>query len=169
MRDAPAKRSTTIPPGAVWRLDLRVYYEDTDFSGFVYHASYLRFLERARTEWLRAIGFEQGELKQADAVAFAVRRIEIDYIRPAKMDDSLSVETRMRRLGGASIDFEQTIMRGVEQLVAAFVAVAMLKDGRPSRIPLQMKKRIVQAAAERSARERSNPAHLQRPIEPRDD
>src|SRR5271169_4948729 len=86
---------------AVHRLDLRVYYEDTDFSGYVYHASYLRFLERARTEWLRAIGFEQGDLKQGDGVTFAVRRIEIDYMRPAAMDDALTVETQIARIGGA--------------------------------------------------------------------
>ena len=91
------------------RLAVRVYYEDTDFSGLVYHASYLRFLERGRTEWLRGLGFEQRRLEQADALTFAVHRLEIDYLRPARMDDELIVLTRVRRLGGASIDFRQTI------------------------------------------------------------
>ena len=170
MRDAPARRSATLTPDVVWRLDLRVYYEDTDFSGFAYHVSYLRFLERARTEWLRAIGFEQGDLKQGEALTFAVRRIAIDYLRPAAMDDALTVETHIRRIGGASIAFEQTVVRGGEQLVAANVSVAMLKNGRPARIPDRMKARILQATGRTApAGDASDPANLQRPVKPRDD
>ena len=146
MKDYSDDDSATVLAGESWRLSLRVYYEDTDFSGYVYHASYLRFLERARTEWLRSIGFEQRDLKRSDALTFAVRRIEIDYVRPAAMDDALTVHTRIRRTGGASIDFEQTIARGGEILVEAIVSVALLKSGRPARMPIAMKARILQAA-----------------------
>jgi acyl-CoA thioester hydrolase len=136
MKDSPDNDSAAVPKGESWRLSLRVYYEDTDFSGHVYHASYLRFLERGRTEWLRAIGFEQRDLKRSDALTFAVRRVEIDYVRPAAMDDALTVHTRLRRIGGASIDFEQIITRGAEKLVGAIVSVAVLKSGRPARMPV---------------------------------
>jgi acyl-CoA thioester hydrolase len=157
--------SAAIPPRALARLQLRVYYEDTDFSGYVYHASYLRFLERARTEWLRALGFAQGDLKQEDAVTFAVRRIEIDYLNPARMDDSVIVETRLRRLGGASVDFEQTIARGSQTLVSAFVGRVLLKNGRPARMPNLIRDRI---AAAKDAAE-SIPPDFERSVEPRDD
>jgi acyl-CoA thioester hydrolase len=157
--------SAAIPAGATARFRLRVYYEDTDFSGYVYHASYLRFLERARTEWLRAIGFAQGDLKQAEAVTFAVRRIEIDFLKPACMDDALIVETRIRRVGGASVDFEQTIKRGSKALVSAFVGVVLLRRGRPARMPTLMRERI---AAAKDAANSSDPADLERSIEPRD-
>jgi acyl-CoA thioester hydrolase len=118
---------------------IRVYYEDTDFSGRVYHASFLRFLERGRTEWLRARGFEQGELAVSSAIAFAVRRIEIDYLKPALMDDLLTVETTIVRIGGASIDFLQQILRGEEKVARAKVSVAALSNGRPARLPQIMR------------------------------
>ena len=79
--------------------ELRVYYEDTDFSGLVYHASYLRFLERGRTEWLRALGVSQSDTHATDALAFVVRQMRIDFIKPAKMDDILRVETGLGLLG----------------------------------------------------------------------
>ena len=154
-------------PTAASRFGLRVYYEDTDFSGFVYHASYLRFLERARTEWLRALGFAQGELKSDGAVTFAVRRLTIDYLKPAAIDDALVVETRVRRLGGASIDFEQGVSRGGERLASALVSVAMLRNGRPARIPPSMRAKIGEAAG--IPPKGSVAAHFERPVEPRDD
>jgi acyl-CoA thioester hydrolase len=121
------------------RLNLRVYYEDTDFSGRVYHASYLRFLERGRTEWLRAQGFEQRQLAASAAVVFAVRRLEIDYLRPALMDDLLAIETTIAAVGGASIDFLQFVLRGEEKIVRASVNVVALSDGRPMRLPRDMR------------------------------
>jgi acyl-CoA thioester hydrolase len=121
---------------------LRVYYEDTDFSGRVYHASYLRFLERGRTEWLRSQGFEQRELAASAALVFAVRRIEIAYLRPALMDDLLAIETRIDAVGGASIDFVQEVFRGDEKLVKAAVCVAALSNGRPTRLPRDMRERF---------------------------
>ncbi len=117
------------------RLDVRVYYEDTDFSGRVYHASYLRFLERGRTEWLRARGFGQRELASAGSVLFAVRRIEIDYLRPALMDDLLTIETTIAAIGGATVDFRQSVVRGEEMLANALVCVVALSNGRPARLP----------------------------------
>jgi acyl-CoA thioester hydrolase len=125
------------------RLTLRVYYEDTDFSGRVYHASYLRFLERGRTEWLRAQGFEQRELAVGSALVFAVRRIEVDYLRAASMDDLLTVETRIAAIGGASVDFAQAVLRGDDKIVRAIVGVAALSDGRPVRLPREMRERFL--------------------------
>ena len=116
-------------------FSIRVYYEDTDFSGRVYHASYLRFLERGRTEWLRARGFTQRDLAQASGVIFAVRSMHIDYLSPALMDDLLEVETAAAAVRGASIEFQQRISRDQSELVAAKVLVAAIRDGRPTRIP----------------------------------
>lgn len=118
---------------------LRVYYEDTDFSGVVYHASYLRFLERGRTEFIRACGIDQQKLHRETGVYFVVRRMEIDWIRPALMDDELVVETAPAKLGGASMVLSQRILRGEDVLTTAEVVVAILKDGRPTRLPESFK------------------------------
>ena len=112
-----------------------MYYEDTDFSGVVYHASYLRFLERGRTEFIRACGIDQQKLHRDTGVYFVVRRMEIDWIRPALMDDELIVETAPAKLGGASMVLTQRILRGEDVLTTAEVVVAILKDGRPTRLP----------------------------------
>lgn len=118
------------------RHELRVYYEDTDFSGLVYHASYLRFLERGRTEWLRALGLHQGDIHAGAApYVFVVRRMTIDWLKPARMDDWLAVETRLAELRGASAELAQTIWRGPERLLAARVAIACVSSGRPRRLP----------------------------------
>src|SRR5215469_12641349 len=128
--------------GSADRLALRVYYEDTDFSGRVYHASYLRFMERGRTEWLRARGFAQNEMAKDAAITFVVRRLTIDFIKPAAMDDLLNVETRLVRLGGASFDFAQAILRGETILVEAGVDVVALRDGRPARLPQSLRAQL---------------------------
>ncbi len=125
-------------------LELRVYYEDTDFSGRVYHASYLRFLERGRTEWLRRLGIEHRELETSSGVVFAVRSLQIDYFAPAVMDDLLRVETEISGLRGASIQFLQRILRDNQRLVAATVLVAAIRDGRPSRIPDPLRRVLAQ-------------------------
>ena len=117
---------------------VRVYYEDTDFSGAVYHASYLRFMERARTEFLRALGVEQGAAMAgggAEKFAFVVRSMQIDWLRPARMDDQLVVETRLEKLGAAALDLNQRALRGDELLVEAKVRIACVVDGRAARIP----------------------------------
>jgi acyl-CoA thioester hydrolase len=123
-------------------LDLRVYYEDTDFSGRVYHASYLRFMERGRTEWLRALGFEHGALAGEQGVAFAVRSLAIEFFAPAVIDDLLRVETRMTAIRGAAIEFSQLILRRGERIAEARVRVVALKNGRAARIPRELRARL---------------------------
>ena len=120
-------------------LPVRVYYEDTDFSGVVYHASYLRFLERGRTDFLRAGGVDQSTLHAGEGLIFAVRRITIDYLLPARMDDVLLVETRTAEVRGASLVIAQRIARGAETIVTADVRVAALVGGRPARIPDELR------------------------------
>ncbi len=115
-------------------LRIRVYYEDTDFSGVVYHASYLRFLERGRTEYLRARGIESSTLL-AEGLAFAVYRMSLEFVRPARMDDEICVETRVGALGGASIEMIQKISRGAELLLEARVRIAIVAGGRATRLP----------------------------------
>lgn len=125
------------------RLPVRVYYEDTDFSGVVYHASYLRFLERGRTEILRASGVDQSMLHaEGRGLFFAVRRMTIDYLKPARMDDVLSVETTTTDVRGATLDVEQRILRGDDVLITAQVLVASLAGGRPVRIPDALRLRL---------------------------
>ena len=114
---------------------VRVYYEDTDFSGIVYHASYLRFMERGRTNYLRLIGadhralFEQAE-KEAPGFSFVVRHMGIDFKKPAYMDDVLSIVTTPEEVKGASVTLNQKVMRGEELLVEAHVQVAFISGGR---------------------------------------
>jgi acyl-CoA thioester hydrolase len=119
---------------------VRVYYEDTDFSGVVYHASYLRFLERGRTEFLRAAGVAQNALFAADPpLALAVRRMAIEFERPARMDDELAVTTRLVDIGGASLALDQEIRRGAERLVRAEAIVACIGAGRAVRLPAALR------------------------------
>jgi acyl-CoA thioester hydrolase len=120
------------------RLSIRVYYEDTDFSGLVYHASYLRFMERARTEMLRALGMDQRALLEGAAGApifFVVRSMDIDFQRPATMDDLLTVETQALEIGGASFMLEQRVLREAELLVRAKVRIVCVEAGRARRLP----------------------------------
>lgn len=113
-----------------------MYYEDTDFSGVVYHANYLRFLERGRTELLRSAGVEQSRLHgQGSGLNFAVRRMTIDYLKPAHMDDLLTIETQVSELRGASLRMGQRIKRGEVELVRAEVLVAVLSGGKPAKLP----------------------------------
>jgi len=119
------------------QLPVRIYYEDTDFSGVVYHASYLRFMERGRTEYLRLSGVDHNALLQGDTpLAFAVRRMQIDFTRPARIDDLLSVQTRFIAARGARIEARQSVLRGEEVLVSADVQIACIDlEGRPRRLP----------------------------------
>lgn len=117
-------------------LPIRVYYEDTDFSARVYHASYLRFLERGRTEILRAVEVAQSDLHaEMGGLAFVVRKMNIDFLGAAVMDDVLTVVTRSKEMRGASMTLEQEVRRGDEVLVRADVMVAAVRDGRAVRIP----------------------------------
>ena len=121
---------------------IRVYYEDTDFSGVVYHASYLRFMERGRTEMLRSHGIDQGAVLAGEATerfGFAVRAMTIDFLKPARMDDLLTIETDVMEIGGASMELAQRVKRGDEVLIAAQVRIACVVDGKPCRIPAQIR------------------------------
>ena len=120
------------------RLLQRVYYEDTDFSGLVYHARYLHFLERGRTDYLRCLGVEQRELITADeeGLVFVVHRMEIDFKAPARMDDVLTVQTHTEKAGGAKMVLTQEIRRDDTLLIAAKVIIAVINaSGRPRRLP----------------------------------
>jgi acyl-CoA thioester hydrolase len=124
-------------------LTIRIYYEDTDFSGFVYHASYLRFMERARTEILRAIDFDHRRLWDEKREGFVVRKMTIDYQRPAQMDDVIAVTTSAEDVRAASLVLRQTVTRGGEVLVAATCQCAYLRAGRPARMPDRMRREMM--------------------------
>ncbi|SPH24606.1 Acyl-CoA thioesterase YbgC [Defluviimonas aquaemixtae] len=127
----------------IHRFSLRVYYEDTDLAGIVYYANYLRFIERARSEWVRGLGIDQGRLKSEEGIAFAVRRVEADFLRPAKFDDVLTVETRLGGVTGARIMLDQAVLRGNERLFQAGVTLVCLKDsGTPARLPADVRRSI---------------------------
>lgn len=120
------------------RLTQRVYYEDTDFSGLVYHARYLHFLERGRTDYLRCLGVEQSALIGIDdeGLVFVVHRMELDFKAPARMDDVLEIRTVTTRAGGAKMVLEQEIRRNGDLLTAARVVIAVVnRNGRPRRLP----------------------------------
>lgn len=125
---------------------IRVYYEDTDLGGIVYYANYLKFIERARTEWVRGLGIDQTRLKAEEGILFAVRRVEADYLKPARFDDELVVETRFEAATGARIMIEQTVLRQGERLFHAHVTLVCLSEsGHAARIPASVRARIVPA------------------------
>jgi len=122
------------------RQHVRVYYEDTDFTGIVYHASYLRYMERGRTNYLRLLGADQRALfeqtaREAPGFAFVVRSMTIDFRKPARMDDVLEIVTEPREVKGASVVLHQRVTRGGETLVEADVRVAFVSGGRVRPIP----------------------------------
>lgn len=121
----------------------RVYYEDTDLAGIVYYANYLKFIERARTEWVAGLGIDQMALKAREGIVFAVRRVEADFLRPAKFGDDLLVETVLQMLGGARIGLEQVVTRGGERLFVAVVTlVCLTEDGHAARLPADLRARL---------------------------
>ncbi|MGB8622503.1 MAG: tol-pal system-associated acyl-CoA thioesterase [Paracoccaceae bacterium] len=129
----------------IHRFPVRVYYEDTDLAGIVYYANYLKFIERGRTEWVRGLGIDQGRLKAEEGIVFAVRRVEADYLAPGRFDDLLDVETRARRITGARIELIQRVLRGDEVLFTAAVTLAALTgDGRPARLPADIRRLLAQ-------------------------
>ncbi len=121
--------------GRVHRLPVRVYYEDTDFTGLVYHANYLKFFERGRSDFLRAVGISHVELAAADT-AFAVTRIDIRYLKAARIDNALTVLTSLEMAGGARMTFAQSLLRGEEVVSNASVEVCCISmTGRAKRAP----------------------------------
>jgi acyl-CoA thioester hydrolase len=124
---------------------MRVYYEDTDFSGAVYHASYLRFMERGRTELLRALDIYQAALHSGQAgtpFGFVVRAMQIDFLKLARMDDVIAVDTDVIGVRGASAELGQRILRGGEVLVTAGVRVAAVANGRAFRLPAEIRAKL---------------------------
>lgn len=125
------------------RFTLRVYYEDTDLAGIVYYANYLKFIERARTEWVRDLGIDQGALKAETGIVFAVRRVEADYLSPAKFDDELTVETSLVKETGARLVLAQDVARGETMLFRAVVTlVALTEAGTPARLPADIRRKL---------------------------
>jgi acyl-CoA thioester hydrolase len=138
MSNIPLSGALT-PDGHV--LTQRVYYEDTDFSGVVYHARYLHFMERGRTDFLRCLGVEQAKLHAAEGegMAFVVHRMEIDFKSSARMDDVLTIVTRSEKAAGAKLVLAQEIRVGERLVVAARVTIAVVnRTGRPRRLPADL-------------------------------
>ncbi|WP_375691952.1 tol-pal system-associated acyl-CoA thioesterase [Pseudooceanicola sp. LIPI14-2-Ac024] len=123
----------------IHQFELRVYYEDTDLAGIVYYANYLKFIERARSEWVRAHGIDQVRMK-AQGTVFAVRRVEADYLSPAKFDDQLVVETEPEQVTAARIVLKQVVKRSGEELFTALVTLVALNEaGHPVRLPADLR------------------------------
>jgi len=123
-------------------LPLRVYYEDTDMAGIVYYANYLRYIERARSDWVRGLGIDQNAMK-AQGLVFAVRRVEADYLMPARLDDELIVETEVVQVTGARLVMDQVVRRGKDRLFHAVVTVVVITDaGQPARMPANIRQML---------------------------
>ena len=119
---------------------VRVYFEDTDVGGVVYYANYLKYLERARSEWLRALGFDQGRLMAETGLGFAVRSIAAEYLKPARLDDELRVTVALERHGTASMTIAQQAWRGDTLLADGEIRIGCVDDGtfKPRRIPIDV-------------------------------
>lgn len=130
--------------GRLHRLPVRIYYEDTDFSGLVYHANYLRFFERGRSDFLRLAGVHHNELLEgAEPLAFAVNKIIVEFLKPARIDDALTVKTAFETTRGPRIFIVQTLERGGETLVKADVQVCCISlTGRPRKPPALLLERL---------------------------
>ena len=124
------------------RFSIRVYYEDTDLAGIVYYANYLKFIERARSEWVRELGIDQVQMK-ADGIVFAVRRVEADYLAPAKYDDELVVETAMEEGSGVRLVCRQEVKRGSDVLFSAIVTIICMNEaGAVVRLPAAIRRPV---------------------------
>ena len=118
---------------------LRVYYEDTDMAGIVYYANYLRFIERGRSDWVRDVGMDQNAMKDGQGIVFAVRRVEGDYLAPARLDDVLEVRTVLSSAKGARFVMDQEVWRDETLLFRAVVTIAVMTlQGRPARLPAEI-------------------------------
>jgi acyl-CoA thioester hydrolase len=126
-----------VPPAPRFSIPCRIYWEDTDAGGVVYYANYLKFMERCRTDWLRALGIDQQRLRADRLLQFVVVSVTVDFLRPAVLNDEVLVTAELERLSGATIAFRQTIMRGDVQLIDANTRVACLDSGtlKPRPIP----------------------------------
>jgi acyl-CoA thioester hydrolase len=133
-----------MPQSRVFAWPVRVYYEDTDAAGVVYYANYLKFMERARTEWLRAEGFEQTGLADEHGVSFVVTSLSIEYVKPGRFNDSLQVTVELIKVGAGHIRLNQRVLRGEEVLATGAVKVACvaLRTLRPVRMPQPLARRL---------------------------
>lgn len=121
------------------QFPIRVYYEDTDMAGIVYYANYLRYIERARSDWVREIGIDQNAMRD-EGLVFAVRRVEADYMSPAKFDDELQVETSVEQVTAARLVLKQVVKRNEEPLFQAVVTIVCIADtGAPARLPANIR------------------------------
>jgi acyl-CoA thioester hydrolase len=133
---APRRSPGRDPAGLSHSFPLRVYYEDTDAAGMVYHANYLKFAERGRSEMLRSLGFPHRKLGREEGVGFAVRRCAVDYLAPARLEDALTVDTTLADVGAATLKLRQQIRRNGELLADIDILIACIgRDGRPRRLP----------------------------------
>lgn len=122
---------------------IRVYYEDTDMAGIVYHANYLKFIERARSDWVKEQGLDQNRMREEDGVVFVVRRIEADYLAAAKYDDALEVRTTVKSMTGVRLIMGQEVFRGEEVIFRAEVtAVCVTREGHPARLPAVLRQHV---------------------------
>ena len=139
---------TAAETRAAFHFPVRVYYEDTDMAGVVYYANYLRFLERARTEWLAALGFELATVEREHGIAFVVHHVDIRYHQPARLGDRLDVTATLEELGRARMLMQQDVRRGPQTLVEARVTLACLDrfNWRPARIPAPLAARMEKLA-----------------------
>jgi acyl-CoA thioester hydrolase len=136
MKHVPSPHAFTIP--------VRVYYEDTDAAGVVYYANYLRYFERCRTDWMRAIGHEQAEMTRDHGVVFAVRSVTVDYLRPARLDDALTVGLELEKMGRAQVVLRQFVRRGDEELVTGTVQIVCvnLEKMKSTAIPEHLRTKL---------------------------
>jgi len=138
------------PQAPAFEWPVRVYYEDTDAGGVVYHARYLHFFERARTEWLRSLGYEQTRLRYEQGILFAVRKMRLDFVRPARLDQALRLTVVLRNWGHASLDFDQQLLDGMDGHLCcrASVNIACIdaERMRPTRLPNALLKALNPAA-----------------------
>jgi acyl-CoA thioester hydrolase len=139
-----ARREGTPVAAQPFRFPLRVYYEDTDAAGVVYYANYLKFMERARTEWLAALGFPLAAFEREHGVVFVVHRCEIDFLRPARLNDSLEATVEVEHRGAVRLDVRQDVLCGDKVLTAARVRLACVAalGLRPVRIPAPLVERL---------------------------
>lgn len=127
----------------VHEFPVRVYYEDTDLAGIVYYANYLKFIERARSTLVREAGIDQGALKEGAGLVFAVRHVDATYLRPAKLDDALTIATKLQQLSGAKLLFEQDVLRGDELLFSSEITVICMNGaGRVVRLPAEIRAKL---------------------------
>lgn len=125
------------------RFAIRVYYEDTDMAGIVYYANYLKYIERARSDWVREVGVDQNALRDGEGLVFAVRRVEADYLLPAKFDDVLEVTTATVQVTGARMVLEQQVLRDGEVLFSAQVTLVVINEaGHAARLPAIIRRMV---------------------------